>query len=71
MPKMKSHKGIRKRMKLTRRGKIIRRKANRGHLMSGKSGQRRRNLRRKTSVHHTQVKTYTRLITGGRPGGEE
>jgi large subunit ribosomal protein L35 len=64
MHKPKSHKGIRKRMKLTRRGKIIRKHANAGHLMSGKSGQRRRRLRRKGAVHRTQVKTYTRLITG-------
>jgi large subunit ribosomal protein L35 len=64
MPKLKSHKGIRKRMKLTRRGKVIRAQANTGHLMSGKSGQRRRRLRRKGAVSKGQVKTYVRLITG-------
>jgi ribosomal protein L35 len=32
--------------------------------MSGKSGQRRRRLRRKTTVHSTQTKTYIRLIEG-------
>ena len=64
MPKLKTHKGIRKRMRVTRRGKVVRSKANTGHLMSGKSGQRRRRLRRKTSVHPSQVKTYIRLIEG-------
>jgi large subunit ribosomal protein L35 len=64
MHKPKSHKGIRKRMKLTRRGKVLRSRPNRGHLMSTKSGQRRRRLRRKATVHKTQVKTYRRLITG-------
>jgi len=64
MPKQKSHKGIRKRMRVTRRGKVLRKKANAGHLMSTKSGQRRRRLRRKTGVHSTQVKTYIRLIEG-------
>jgi len=64
MPKMKSHKGIRKRMKLTRRGKVTRRRANRGHLMSGKSGKRRRQLRGKATVDKGQVKIYTRLIGG-------
>jgi large subunit ribosomal protein L35 len=64
MPKLKSHKGIKKRLRLTRKGKIVRKHANAGHLMSGKSGQRRRRLRRAGSVHETQVKTYTRLITG-------
>ena len=64
MPKQKSHKGIKKRMRLTRRGKIVRKHANAGHLMSGKSGQRRRRLRRSGLVHETQVQTYTRLIKG-------
>jgi large subunit ribosomal protein L35 len=64
MPKQKSHKGIKKRMRLTRTGKIVRKHANAGHLMSGKSGQRRRRLRRSGTVHVTQVQTYARLITG-------
>ncbi|HUX15011.1 MAG TPA: 50S ribosomal protein L35 [Phycisphaerae bacterium] len=64
MPKMKSHKGIRKRMKLTRRGKVTRRRANRGHLMSGKSSKRRRQLRGKAAVAKGQVKIYARVIGG-------
>jgi large subunit ribosomal protein L35 len=64
MPKMKSHKGIRKRMKRTRRGKIMRRRANRGHLMSGKRSKRKRQLRRKATVDKGQVKVYARLIGG-------
>ena len=46
MPKMKPHKGLKKRVRLTGKGKIKRRKAFAGHLMSGKSGKRCRNLRR-------------------------
>ena len=61
--KRKAHKGILKRMRLTRRGKIVRSRANRGHLMSGKSGARRRRLRRKATVKTAQVKVYTRLIS--------
>jgi len=64
MHKAKTHKGILKRMKLTRRGKILRKRANAGHLMSGKSGQRRRRLRRKGLVNKIQLKTYTRLMVG-------
>jgi large subunit ribosomal protein L35 len=60
----KSHKGIRKRMKLTPNGKVVRSKANTGHLQSHKSGQRKRRLRRQTTVHVTQQKTYARLIQG-------
>ncbi len=44
MPKMKTHKGVAKRVRITARGKIKYKKANTGHLMSGKSGSRRRRL---------------------------
>ncbi|MFQ5591139.1 MAG: 50S ribosomal protein L35 [Phycisphaerae bacterium] len=47
MPKMKTHKGLKKRVKLTASGKIKHRRANTGHLMSGKSGKRRRKLRQR------------------------
>ena len=46
MPKMKTHKGTKKRVRLTAKGKIRRKRANAGHLMSGKSGNRRRSLRK-------------------------
>jgi large subunit ribosomal protein L35 len=64
MHKGKTHKGIRKRMRLTRRGKVVRSRAGGGHLLSGKSGQRKRRLRRKALVSKGQVKTYRRLISG-------
>lgn len=46
MPKMKTHKGIKKRVRVTAKGKIRYKRANAGHLMSGKSGNRCRNMRR-------------------------
>jgi large subunit ribosomal protein L35 len=46
MPKMKTHKGILRRVKLTGKGKIRHRHPNAGHLLSGKSGDRRRRLRK-------------------------
>ncbi len=46
MPKMKTHKGVKKRMKVTAKGKVHFRHPNAGHLMSGKTGDRRRVLRR-------------------------
>ena len=48
MPKMKTHKGLAKRIKVSPNGKIKRKKAFAGHLMSGKSGNRCRRLRKKT-----------------------
>ena len=46
MPKIKTHKGLKKRVRLTANGKVKHKRANTGHLMSGKSGDRRRGLRR-------------------------
>ena len=46
MPKMKTHKGVTKRMKVRPSGKVSFKKAGAGHLMSGKSGKCCRNLRR-------------------------
>ncbi len=46
MPKQKTHKGLSKRVKVTARGKVVRHQTFRGHLMSGKSGKRKRRLRR-------------------------
>ena len=46
MPKFKPHKGLRKRVKITARGKVARKMSFAGHLMSHKSGAHRRRLRR-------------------------
>ena len=45
MPKMKTHKGTKKRVRVTANGRIKHKRANAGHLMSGKSGKRCRGLR--------------------------
>ena len=44
--KMKTHKGLKKRIRITAKGKVRIHKAGAGHLMSGKTGSRCRNLRR-------------------------
>ncbi len=50
MPKQKTHKGIKKRVKVTATGKVKFHKHNKGHLQSGKSGNRRRRLRNTTTI---------------------
>ncbi len=45
MPKQKTHKGIKKRFKVTATGKAKCRSAFRGHLLSHKSGNRKRQNR--------------------------
>jgi len=52
-------------MRKTRTGKIVRNRAGTSHLMSGKTGKRRRRLRAKDTVKAAQqVKTYSRLLGG-------
>lgn len=44
MPKQKSHKGLRKRVKITASGKVKHKRAGGGHLMSSKNAKRRRRI---------------------------
>jgi len=46
MPKMKTHKGLKKRFKVGKKGAVKRSRAFASHLMSGKPAKRRRHLRR-------------------------
>ena len=45
MPKMKSHKGAKKRFKVTGSGKVMRRSKNLNHFLEKKSSRRKRRLR--------------------------
>ena len=62
MPKLKTHKGLKKRVKVSPNGKIKRQKAFAGHLMSGKSGNRKRDLRRKTLITENYQRTMLRAL---------
>ncbi len=44
MPKMKTHSGAKKRFKVTGTGKVMRRRANRNHLLEHKPTKRTRRL---------------------------
>jgi large subunit ribosomal protein L35 len=45
MPKMKTHKASKKRFRVTASGKLKRRQAGKKHLLSHKTGKRKRQLR--------------------------
>ena len=45
MPKMKTHKASKKRFRVTASGKLKRRQAGKKHLLSHKTGKRKRHLR--------------------------
>jgi len=50
MPKMKSHRGARKRFKITGSGKVKRFKAFKSHILTKKSSKRKRHLRKGTLI---------------------
>jgi large subunit ribosomal protein L35 len=56
MPKMKTHKGCKKRLKLSAKGKLRHKRPNAGHLMSGKSGDRCRSLRKARTLEGAVAK---------------
>ncbi len=62
MPKMKPHKGLLKRVKVTAKGKVVRRQAGKGHLMSSKAGKRRRRLGRSALVAAGDTKRVNRML---------
>ena len=47
---MKTHKGLKARIRVTKTGKVLRRRAGKSHLMSGKRGKTVRQLRRKAQM---------------------
>ena len=63
MPKMKSHKGARKRFKVTGTGKVKRRRAFKSHILTKKSAKRKRRLRRADIVAtRGEAKNIKRLL---------
>lgn len=62
MPKMKTHKGLKKRVKVTAKGKVRYKSANSGHLMSGKSGDRCRSLRKPKTLASGLTKQIKRKL---------
>jgi large subunit ribosomal protein L35 len=62
MPKMKTHRGAAKRFKVTGTGRILRRKANRSHLLEKKPSTRTRRLGRETEVARGDRDGVERLL---------
>ena len=63
MPKMKSHRGARKRFSVTASGKVKRAKAYKSHILTKKTSKRKRNLRRATTVAtNGEAKNLKRLL---------
>jgi large subunit ribosomal protein L35 len=62
MPKMKSHTGMGKRVKVTGKGKIIAEQAGKRHLLEGKSSRRTRRLTGTVEVSKADVPRIKKLL---------
>ena len=62
MPKLKSHKGARKRLKLTASGKVKRTKSSKRHILTKKTRKRKRSLRAAGTVSKAFEKKIKALI---------
>ena len=65
MPKMKSHKGMKKRVKITGGGKVTFKKAGTRHLLTDKSPKRKRNLRKDGGLIPAEAKMVKRILPYG------
>ena len=61
MPKIRTHRGAKKRFRITSTGKVMRRKAFRSHLLEKKSSKRKRQYRKQHEVVSAGRKTVVRL----------
>ncbi len=62
MPKLKTHKGLAKRIKITAKGKVKFKKAFSGHLMSHKTGKKCRHLQLKGLVKSGDIGRLAKML---------
>ncbi|MCI0457501.1 MAG: 50S ribosomal protein L35 [Gemmataceae bacterium] len=62
MPKMKTHKGAKKRFRVTATGKLKRPQAGKKHLNGPKTGKRKRHLRAKVASDRRIPSKYVKIM---------
>ena len=62
MPKMKPHRGAKKRFRITGTGKIMRRRAGRNHLLEHKSSTKTRRLYNEVTLSPADAKKVKKLL---------
>lgn len=62
MPKLKTHKGAKKRLTVSKNGKILRRRATSGHFLQKKSAARKRHFAGLVPLSGKQVKNIRRKL---------
>lgn len=63
VPKLKSHRGARKRFRLTGSGKVKRNRSMKRHILTSKTTKRKRHLRKSTLVSPAMARTVKKIIT--------
>ena len=63
MPKLKSHRGAKKRFKLTASGKVKRSHSLANHILTKKTQKRKRKLRKQVLVSDSMEKQIRRIIS--------
>ena len=63
MPKQKTNKSVKKRFRVTGTGKLKRNKANRRHLLAGRSSKRKRQLRKPAIMTNKIAQPYIKALT--------
>jgi large subunit ribosomal protein L35 len=65
MPKIKTHRGAAKRLKVTGTGKLMKRSGYKSHLLTGKSAKRTRSLRKASLVSKNDYGRVKNLLPYG------
>ena len=62
MPKMKTHSGTKKRVRVTGKGKLMRERANRRHMLEAKSSRRTRRLAGDVQLSAADTRKVKKLL---------
>lgn len=62
MPKLKTNKSAAKRFKVTKNKKVVRNKAKRRHILTDKTGNKKRSLRKKATVTKSDTEKLLTLM---------
>jgi len=65
MPKQKTHKGLRKRVRISGRGKVMLSMAGKSHLMTGTRGKDIRRLRGRKPASASEQKRLAKMLRQG------
>lgn len=65
MARQKTHSGAKKRFRVTRNGKIVRRRQNRNHILEKKTSKRKRRLAQSATLHGGDARQVKQLLNSG------